>query len=370
MKKIKNIFLSSIHQDAGKTTVALGLYKILKEKKIKVSFMKPVGQEYVTVNHTIIDKDSYLMREVYHFKQLKELSPVTVGRGFTEDYIFHPRKDKLKNDIIKSYKVLSQRKDMMIIEGTGHAGVGSVIDFSNADVAELLGSKVIIVSGGGIGRSIDEIILNKALFDLKGVEVLGVIANKVLPEKYEKIKRALSRGLKNKGIRLLGVIPVDPILSSPTIEQVMSGLKFKLLTGKENLSRHVHSTIVAAMEPHHMLNYLKGGTLVITSGDRMDNILVTITARIFDRNKRVQIAGIILTGGLIPDENIIRLLRKSKIPVLLAREDTYTVAGKVEHLTIKIQKTDKDKIIEARQIVKKYVDVKAILENLQRCEKV
>jgi len=38
-------------------------------------------------------------------------------------------------------------------------GVGSVIDFSQRGCGELLGSKVIIISEGGIGKAIDEIML-------------------------------------------------------------------------------------------------------------------------------------------------------------------------------------------------------------------
>ena len=127
----------------------------------------------------------------------------------------------LHNKILKAFYKLTKQKQSIIVEGTGHAGVGSVVDVSNADVAQMLGSKVIMVSEGGIGRSIDEIMLNKALFDVKGVEVLGVIINKVLPEKFDRIKAALTRGLANKGLRLFGVIPKQPILSDPTVEQLM-----------------------------------------------------------------------------------------------------------------------------------------------------
>ncbi|MFA5088620.1 MAG: AAA family ATPase [Candidatus Omnitrophota bacterium] len=161
-KSLKNIFLSSIHQNAGKTMIVLGLYKIFKEKGLRTTFMKPVGQQFVEVNQLSIDKDSYLISQVYRCrKNMKEMSPITVGRGFTEKYIFNPQKQVLKRKIIHSFQRLTKGQDAIIVEGTGHAGVGSVIDFSNADVASLLGSKVIIISEGGIGKSIDEIMLNK-----------------------------------------------------------------------------------------------------------------------------------------------------------------------------------------------------------------
>jgi len=57
------------------------------------------------------------------------------------------------------------------------------------------------------------------------------------------------------------------------------------------------------------------------------------------------------------------LLKQSQIPVLSTDKDTYSVAAELEHLIPKIQKSDKDKIREATRLVKKYVDVKAILES-------
>ncbi len=365
MKSIKNIFISSIYQNAGKTTVSLGLYKIFQERGLKPAFLKPVGQQTVTVGHTDVDKDSYLMGEVYRCRnKLKDMSPVTIGHGYTEQYIFNPQQDVLRNRILSSFNSLTKNKNSIIIEGTGHAGVGSVIDLSNADVAKMLGSKVLIVSEGGIGRSIDEIMLNKALFDNCGVEVVGVILNKVLPDKMERIRKVVSAGLKRKGLQLVGVIPFDPLLCDPKVEQIMKFLQLKVLCGQEYLFRRVRNTIVAAMEPYNMVNYLTNGTLVLTSGDRVDNILVAVSTHLVTQDSKDQIAGIILTGGLMPNHKIMELLQKSRIPVFLSDKETYAVAREIDNLVCKIQKTDKDKIMEARQMVKKFVDVDAIIEHL------
>ena len=81
--------------------------------------------------------------------------------------------------------------------------------------------------------------------------------------------------------------------------------------------------------------------------------------------RRFQIAGIILTGGLTPSDEIVNLLEKSAIPVFITPEDTYTVAAKYENYICKIQKTDKDKIAEAARLVKKYVDVNTIIKSMR-----
>jgi cell division protein FtsA len=75
-------------------------------------------------------------------------------------------------------------------------------------------------------------------------------------------------------------------------------------------------------------------------------------------------AGIILTGGLIPSPRIVDLLKKSKIPVLLSDEDTFTVAANVKSTTCKIERMDKDKIKEAARLVRKNVDIDMILKYL------
>lgn len=362
-KTLKKIFLSSIHQNAGKTTMCIGLLKALNERKFKTAFIKPVGQEVVNVGSSRIDKDSYLIGELYRTnKRFLEMSPVTVGRGYTEKYIFNPHKDRLRAKIEKSFGNMSKGKDAIVVEGTGHAGVGSVIDFSNADVAALLGCKVVMITEGGIGKSIDEITLNKALFELNKVEVIGVIVNKVRLEKYEKIKKILGRGLQNKGIKLLGIIPYEPLLKNPTVEQVQARLELKILSGQGNLHKRIKHNIVAAMEPHNMIQHLKDGSLVITSGDRVDNILAAVSSHLIMDGRSFQISGIILTGGLMPNPKILDLIKKSQIPILFTEQDTYTVAARMENLVFKIQKTDKDKILEATRLVKKYVDIDAILD--------
>ena len=106
---------------------------------------------------------------------------------------------------------------MLLIEGTGHAGVGAVIGLSNAVVASMLGTPAMIVSEGGVGRPIDEIVLNASLFAAHGVEVAGAIVNKVDMEAQPGIAKVLERGLARHGIPLLGVLPVRPILSNPTL---------------------------------------------------------------------------------------------------------------------------------------------------------
>lgn len=362
---MKKIFIAATKQNDGKTTVSLGLIRNLQEKFSKVGFIKPIGQRYLEEDGVKFDEDSLLMEEVCGITcGLKDMSPIAVEKGFTERYIARPDSKSIDQQIKEAFRRVSDRQDLVVIEGTGHAGVGSVFDHSNAAVAKLLGSKVIIISSGGIGRPIDEVILNKALFEKEGVRVLGVIVNKVLPEKFEKINRLIRKGLARKGIEVLGVIPYTPMMSCPTVEQILEETDFEVLCGKEYLEQYISRIIIGAMEPQDALEYITDDSLLITPGDRQDMILTALGASRQGNDKKLKICGMVLSCGIIPSKQVMEQLQKSQIPVLLSHSDTYIVSSTIHDLTVKIRPRDAAKINTAINLVKEHVDMDKILSRM------
>ena len=366
----KKIFIAATMQNDGKTTVSLGLIFALRENFKKIGFIKPIGQRYLEEEGVKIDEDSVLIERVCEICDvkcgLKDMSPVAVERGFTEKYIDNPNKNEITDHILGSFDNIAKGRDLMIIEGTGHAGVGSVFDHSNATVAKLLDAKVILISSGGVGRPIDEIMLNKALFEKEGVQLLGVVVNKVLPDKYDKISNYVRKGLSRKGVNVLGVVPFYPMLNAPSIAQILEETNFEILSGDENINNRVSNILVGAMEPHNALNYFKDECLIITPGDRED-ILTTTLSQHYAKIKNeggVFISGIILTGGIYPHEAIREIIKRSGIPLILSKDDTYNTASQIHDLTIKIRPQDTQKIEKIKEVVKSFVDIEKILENL------
>ncbi len=362
----KRIFIAATKQNDGKTTISLGLICNFKDKFKQVAFIKPIGQRYLEEEGLKIDEDSLLIEEVCGTScGLKDMSPIAVERGFTEKYISRPHKDTITRQIKNAFHRVCEGQDLVVIEGTGHAGVGSVFDHSNAVVAKLLNSGVIIVSSGGVGRPIDEIVLNKALFEKHGVKVLGAIINKVLPEKYERISRLVRKGIKRKGIETLGVIPYRPFLSYPTIRQILEETSFRLLCGLDYLENSVARVIVCAMEPHDAIKYIVEDTLLITPGDREDIIMTALWCRWKKDSKRLLVSGMVLTGGIMPAKSIMNLLADSRIPVLLSRDDTYSVVAHIHDLTVKLRSID-----TVIQLIRDHVDLEKIARSISHgCHK-
>jgi len=357
------VYVAATRQNDGKTVTCIGLMAALKRRAGNVGYIKPVGQRYVEVDGHKVDEDAVLMKEVYGVDApLADMSPIAVPRGFTEAYIERPRKDELVRSVQDAYAKVSRGRDVMVIEGSGHAGVGSVFDLSNGAVAKLLGARVIIVSSGGIGRPIDEVMLNKALFDQCGVEVLGVIVNKVQPDKYDKVNQVVRKGFERKGLEVLGVVPYCPMLSHPTIEQLVQEIDGRLLSGRRGLKNVVSKTIVGAMPPHEALDYFTGDVLLITPGAREDLILAAMSCHLIGPGDRCFISGIVLTGGIRPHRNVMRLVRETQIPVILVEEDTFRVAARIDDLIVKIRPGDEEKIAAAEDLIERYVAVDRALE--------
>src|SRR5665213_2470684 len=230
------VFIAATRQNEGKTTTSLGLLSALQQFYPRIGYIKPVGQRFVQIEEQQIDEDTVLMDQVYRLNcPLLDMSPIAVEPDFTRKYLQSSNNEALVKKIIKAFDRVAWEKDFVLCEGSGHAGVGSVFDLSNAQVASILGAKVIIVSQGGIGKPIDEIYLNQAVFDREGVEIIGVILNKVLPDKLDFITDFARRGLRRKGLELLGVVPYRGILSRATMDLIREELNAGILNQADGM---------------------------------------------------------------------------------------------------------------------------------------
>src|SRR3954466_6184391 len=177
---MRQVYLAATGMNRGKTTFALGLYAALADSGLDVGFIKPVGQRYDIVDGPPADEDAILLRAVFGVPdELDAMSPVHIPRGFTKAFIAGEVVEDLPNRIVAAYRRIVENRDVVLIEGTGHAGVGSVIGLSKANVAQMRGGPALVGSAARLGRPIGEIVLNRALFARHGVEVIGAVINKV-----------------------------------------------------------------------------------------------------------------------------------------------------------------------------------------------
>lgn len=360
----RRIFVAATRQNDGKTTTSLGLFGALHSLGHKVSYIKPVAQRIVEVENGVeVDEDTFLLNSVYDVKiPIAAMSPVAVDSAFTRRYLDDPEtlSPRIADTICRAFDRAAYEKDIIIVEGSGHAGVGSVFNASNADNARLLGSKVIIVSSGGIGKPVDEIAMNKALFDDRGVECIGVILNKVLPEKMPDIRKYVSRALDRLGVPLLGLLPLENTLSSPNLSQIVSEIGGRwivpLVKGRSQRAEHI---IVGAMSAQHIFDYIRENTLIIAPGDREDLLFTLIAGA--GTSGVPKISGIILSNGLFPAPRLISMLEQVGIPVVATDRECFESARRISRMIVKTQPGDADKVSTIEALIRKNVDLDRIL---------
>jgi len=298
---ILRLFVAATRQNEGKTTTCLGLFGALQRRFEKVGYIKPIGQRLVEIEGLQIDEDSYLLEHTYNVDTpIEAMSPVALEANFTRKYLAGEiDRAALVHKISRAFDRAAYEKEAIIIEGSGHAGVGAICELSNAQVAKLLGAKAILVSGGGIGRPVDEIALNKSLFDAHGVEVAGAILNKVQPAKIDMVREYAGKALERMGVPLLGVIPQCTTLSDPNLSQIVSEVGARWICGKENGARQrINRIIIGAMAAKGIIDFFQPGVLVITPGDRDDVILSAMAST--GLAGKPSLSGLILTRNVLP----------------------------------------------------------------------
>jgi BioD-like phosphotransacetylase family protein len=360
---VRQLYLAATGQNRGKTTVSLGLVDGFRRRGLNTGFIKPVGQRTVIEDGVPADEDAVLMKSLFDLPEpYPVMSPVHIPRGFTKAYIAGRVVEDLGARVRAAHREFADH-DVLLIEGTGHAGVGAVVGLSNAVVAAMLGAPAVIVSEGGVGRPIDEIVLNASHFAAHGVRVAGAIVNKVRVDEQPGITETLRRGLELHGIPLLGVLPYRPILSNPTLGMIVEGVSGRVVSTGPDLDRVIDSVAIGAMEPRHMLERVGPGTLVIVPGDREDVILTLTSAHAADQGfgrlvgdlvgetpgalearPDQRAIGMVLTGGYEPRAEVLDAIRQSGMFAVFVEDDTYTVASEIHDLLVKTHAADTGKI--------------------------
>ena len=142
-----------------------------------IGYMKPVGHKWILQDDVKVDKDVPVFRERFGLTDAwRHMSPVVLADNYVRRSLDGTidAADELAR-VRSSFEALLESHDFVLVEGTGHAGVGSVVQMDNPTVARALDLDVVIVTGGGIGSSFDEIALNTALCRARDVRVRGSV---------------------------------------------------------------------------------------------------------------------------------------------------------------------------------------------------
>ncbi|MBI5416882.1 dethiobiotin synthase [Candidatus Poribacteria bacterium] len=213
MKKIHGIFITGTDTGVGKTIVAAGIARALKNLGLNVGVMKPVATGAIKSGKNLISEDALFLKDsIRSDEPLSIINPI----------IYHPplapytaaEKSGVKVDlkkIKKTYNYLKKKYNFVIVEGIGGIMVPLANNYMVADMIKEMSLPVVIVSRPGLG-TINHTLLTLECAKKYNLDIKGVIYNYTEPlKKTISIKTNPNIIKKISNVEFLGAIPyIDP----------------------------------------------------------------------------------------------------------------------------------------------------------------
>ena len=356
----KNLFVTATEARSGKSAISLGVMELLLRNVEKVGFFRP----FINVEQNREKKDNDIDLISTHFRletPYREMYAYTANEA--DNMIALGKDEELLEGILAKYKAIEKKYDFVLCEGTDFEGSTAAFEFDiNAEIANNLGCPVLLVANAH-QKAVDETIRSiemavESLVD-KGCNIITTVVNRT---DLKNEKGIVDRLKRNSSIskQLIYTIPDEKSLGNPTVGEIVRILDAEVLYGEDQLNRHVHGFTVAAMQLHNFLKRIEHGTLIITPGDRSDVIVACLSA--VASMSMPNISGIMLTGGLKPEEPICKLIEgfSHMVPIISVENDTFPSARVVDNVHATISPEDNRKIIRALEVFEKNINVEEL----------
>ena len=354
----KAIYIATVESDSGKSLISLGLLRMMLTKSTKVGYFRPIINEFddngydehtnTAINFFNLDID---YKDCFAYKQSEVVALLSEGK-----------EDEVIQKVIEKYKKLEANYDYVLVEGTDFSGEGGIIELDiNLMIAKNLNIPALIV-GSGNGKKKKDFINTMQLsynsFIGKEVDVIGIVANKIEVDEVDYIREELIKSFPEQ--LQIDIIPKIDFLAFPTVKEVVQALKGRVLFGAQFLDNAIGSYSTGAMQLRNYLTRIKENALVITPGDRADIILGALQANASKNYPKI--AGIILTGTIIPEESILKLIEgvQSTVPIVSVDGGTFGISNKIGAVKSKIYATHNKKILLSLDTFDTYVNAEGL----------
>ena len=349
-----SVYVAAVEGSTGKSAVALGLLEQLSRRAERVAVYRPVvraGTQQDYVLDLLLEHDSVSQKH-------------SESAGVTYDEL-HRDPDAALDDIVDRYHRLADTADAVLVVGSDYTDVGAPTEFSvNVRIAANLGSPMLLVLNAH-GRSLEEV---RTAAELAAAELraghgtlFAVVANRVDGVGGAEVVAALAE---------LGVpvyaIPDEPLLSAPSVADLMAACDGTLVSGDERLlAQEATGVVVAAMTMPNVLDRLFDGAIVVTPGDRPEVVLGVLTAHASANFP--QISGIVLNGGFELPAQVSRLIDGLGVtmPIVATDRGTADTAARVTPVRGRLHRDSPRKVATALALFEEHVDGDALLDRLE-----
>jgi uncharacterized protein len=341
------LIIASTHQNAGKTSLIVGLSKALNKP---FGYMKPLGDRLLYRKKQLWDYDSALVTNIFGLTD----DPSYMSLGFDHSklrYMYDQTTTQEK--LLEAAERIGEGKELLFIESGRNLTYGISVYLDAISLAEMTGGKLVIVVSGDENTVFDDIAFIKKHVNLSKINFGGVIINKL--HDMETFEDTHLDEVKSLGVKVVGLLSNQTRLTHFAIDYLAEYLFAKVVAGEGGLTNVVQNVFVGAASVNAALRspvLKKENSLAITSGDRTDMILAALESNVI---------GMILTNNILPPSNIIAKASERNVPLLLVSADTYEIARQIDNLQPLLTKTDTAKIDLLTDMIKQRVKLGEIV---------
>ncbi|MDD9206432.1 phosphate acetyltransferase [Georgenia sp. 10Sc9-8] len=347
----RSIYIASPEGDTGKSTVALGLLDLFTRTVQRVGVFRPVaraGEGRDDILRLLLEHDGVDL-------------PYGDCVGVTYEEV-HADPDAALARIVEKYRAVERQCEVVVVVGSDYTDIAGPTEFAfNARVAANLGSPVLLVVRA-MGRRPQEVrgLVEVAMDELAAghATTVGVLANRADAEAAAEMRTGLAALPVPSW-----VLPELPLLSAPTVAELMTALDGDLMLGDEALlGREAEHLLVCGMNTEHVLERLREGTVAIAAGDRSELLMALVSAHASEAFP--SLAGVVLNGGFEPGGQIVRLVQglDQRLPVVRTEHDTFEAARIASSTRGLLSSYAQRKRDLALGVFERSVDAEAILE--------
>ncbi len=333
---MKRILIVSTEKHSGKSLLALAIGRTLQEQGRSIAYMKPISFEVSYSTGEPIDRDADAIRSLLGLDDdLHDIAPVPLEGPLLREAI-ESGDHGFRTRILEAFARITAGRDVAIIEGRNHLGLGVSAGLSDLDLAGLLNADVLLLTQFDGEEAVDRILCALRLFE-EGPRILGVILKDVpMDRSINLVNEVLDSFLASRGAEVLGIIPQDRNLRSVSTDEIARRVGGRVLneTIPEQEVRHF---VIGAMGPEASLRRFRRTPelAVITGGDREEVQEAALQAP--------SLRCLVLTGDHRPTRRILEQANDRSIPVILTGQDAMVTAtlceGMLKRLWVKPGRT-------------------------------
>jgi hypothetical protein len=351
----KALYVTSTQTFSGKSALCVGLLRRFQKDGLRVGYMKPLSTAARLVEEGAVDEDVLFIRSTFGLTDpLEAMAPVLLSDRRVQEVLAGARQD-LRQEVMRSYQVVSRGKDVVVLEGGGSLREGWIVQLAPPHVAQMLGARaLVVVPFSSELQVVDDLIAARARL---GEALVGSVINSVPPRRMDFVLQRVKGFVERQGVPVLAVLPQERLLLSASVREICEGVGGELLCGEESLEELVEHLAIGAMGVESALRYFRRrpNKAVITGGDRPEIQLAAL-----ETSTRC----LILTGNIRPSPLIMGRAQERGVAIILTKEDTMSAIERIEGFFGKTRFHQQKKIERFEELLEEGLDMESLYKAL------